>query len=253
VSGIHQPSPRAFWARTRSRLGALVARRPEPGREPVAIAELASPLRLDVVLIRDFLRLCTQHFERGGACDESLTGVARSTSYWTWFCEVHVPRAAPELAGDPGARGRAFVARVAASFALARELRERGVAPRVVLRSARQILPTETGKPVRARYHPDDDAHPLALRWQAGQDVLAPADYAVRRERALAPLDHTRALLAAFDDDPRGYLRFVASGFGQAEPANARELVARVRADAPERAAELEAVLRADGRVELAF
>lgn len=238
MSSLLPPFARALWRRWRL----------EPGREPVAIRALASPLRYDLVVRREFLRLCLAQLERGGECDESLTGVARSTPYWLWFTEVYVPRSAPELASDPAARGRAFVERVRASFELARSFRERGFDARhpIVLRAARELLPTDTGKLVRAPYYAGDGCHRIALLWLSGRETLEPSQYVVRRQRTLAPLDNTFRLREAFRDDRAAYLRFIAAGYGEGEFASAEELLAQVRAKSPERADELESVLRVD-------
>jgi hypothetical protein len=240
VSSLLPPSVRALWLRWR-----LV-----PGREPVPIARLASPLRYDLVVRREFLRLCLAQLERGGECDESLTGVARSTPYWLWFTEVYVPRSAPELARDAAARGRAFTERVRASFELAKSFRERGFDARhpIVLRAGREILPTDTGKLVRAPYYAGDGCHRIALLWLSGREALEPGQYMVRRQRALAPLDNTFRLREGFAGDRAAYLRFIASGYAEGEFASEAALVAHVRAREPERADELVSVLAVDAR-----
>jgi len=252
VSSLLPPSARGLWLRTRLRAGAILSAggwRLERGRERVPIASLASPLRFDLVVRREFLRLCLAQLERGDACDESLTGVARSTPYWLWFTEVYVPRSAPELAKDPAARGRAFAERVRASFELARSFREHGFDARtpIVLRAARDVRPTDSGKLVRAPYYPGDGCHRIALLWLSGQQALEPAQYVVRRQRVLAPLDNTWRLREAFEGDVAGYLRFIASGYAEGEFASAAALVARVRETTPDRVDSLVAVLRADG------
>jgi hypothetical protein len=243
-------SARVFWARARQRLGALVSGqwRLEPGRVPVPIRTLASPLRFDIEVRRDFLALCVEHLERGGECDEQLTGLARSTSYWLWWTEVYIPRSAPRLAADPVARGREFAERVRASFELCRSVSEHGFDLRqpIVLKSARRVLPTDTGKLVEAPLFAGDGCHRIALLWLSGQAELAPEQYVVKRYRALAPLDNTFRLREAFAGDARAYLRFIGSGYGVYDPLTASELIARLRVSAPERVAEAQAVLRVD-------
>ncbi len=251
VSSLLPLSARALWLRMRLRASSLLSAggwRLEPGRERVAIRGLASPLRYDLEVRREFLRLCMAQLESGGECDESLTGIARSTPYWLWFTEVYVPRSAPELANDPAARGRAFAQRVRASFELCRSFRELGFDARlpIILRAGREILPTDSGKLVRAPYYAGDGCHRIALLWLSGRDALEPGQYVVRRERRLAPLDNTFRLRGALRADPAAYVRFIASGYAEGEFSSAHELVARVRATAPQRADELVAVLRAD-------
>ena len=251
MSSLLPPSARSLWLRTRLRAGSLLSGgswRLERGRERVPIARLASPLRYDLEVRREFLRLCLAQLERGGECDETLTGVARSTPYWLWFTEVYVPRSAPELAQDPAARGRAFVERVHASFELAKSFRQRGFDARspIVLRAARVILPSDSGKLVRAPYYAGDGCHRIALLWLSGREALEPGQYVVRRQRELAPLDNTYRLREALRADPAAYLRFIASGYVDRPCASARELVERVRAATPERVDELVAVLAAD-------
>ncbi len=251
MSGDLESTGRALWARARSRMGALVSGhwRLEPGRMPVPIRALASPLRYDLEIRRDFLAHCMAHLERGGECDEQLTGLARSTTYWLWFTQVYVPRSAPKLAADPAARGRAFAERVRASFALCRSVLEHGFDPSqpIVLKAARTVLPTDTGKRVAAPLFAGDGCHRIALLWLSGQAVLEPGQYVVRHYRALAPLDNTFRLLEAFSGDARAYLRFIGSGYGIDDPLTASELIARLRVNAPERVDEVETVLRVDG------
>jgi hypothetical protein len=248
---LEAPGGGAFWARARSRVGALVTGhwRLEPGRVPVPIRMLASPLRYDLEVRRDFLALCVAHLERGGNFDEDLTGLARSTSYWLWWTEVYIPRSAPKLAADPVARGAAFAERVRASFELCRSVRENGFDSRqpIVLKAARHVLPTETGKHVDARVFAGDGCHRLALLWLGGQHELAPGQYVVKHYRSLAPLDNTFRLRAAFEGDARAYLRFIGSGYGVYEPTSRHELIARLRVAAPERLPEVESVLGVDG------
>lgn len=251
MSGDLESPGRALWARARSRVGALVSGqwRLEPGRAPVPIRTLASPLRYDLEVRRDFLAHCVAHLERGGECDEQLTGLARSTTYWLWFTQVYIPRSAPRLAADPVARGRVFAERVRASFALCRSVLEHGFDPRqpIVLKAARTVLPTDTGKRVAAPLFAGDGCHRIALLWLSGQAALEPGQYVVRRYRALAPLDNTFRLLEAFAGDARAYLRYIGSGYGIDDPLTASELIARLRVKAPERVAEVETVLRVDG------
>lgn len=250
MSGVFQTSARALWRRVRGRSGELAARawRAEPGVEPVPIHRLASPLRYDLVVRRDFLALCADHADHGGEGDDRLTNLARSTPYWRWWTDVYVPRSAPELAGDPAARGAAFSARVRATFELLVSFRERGFDPSqpILLHGCDRTLPTDTGKQVSARLFAGDGCHRLALLWLHGQKALEPGQYLVRHQRAYAPLDNTFRLREHLREDPRAYLRFIASSYSDFEFGDARDLCDWVRANAPERAAELDSVLRAD-------
>jgi len=247
---VFQTSARALWRRVRGRSGELAARawRAEPGTEPVPIHRLASPLRYDLVIRRDFLGLCADHADHGGLADDRLTNLARSTPYWHWWTEVYCPRSAPELANDPSARGAGFVARVHASFALVQSFREHGfdAAQPIVLHGCEKTLPTDSGKRVQAKLFAGDGCHRLALLWLSGQKALEPGQYLVRRQRAWAPLDNTFRLRELLREDPKAYLRFIASSYSDFEFGDARDLVDWVRANAPERAAELDSVLRAD-------
>jgi hypothetical protein len=251
MSGVFQTSARSVWRRVRGSAGALAASRGwrvRPGTERVPISGLASPLRYDLEVRRDFLGLCVDHASRGGECDESLTIQARSTAYWLWWTHVYCPRNAPELCEDPAARGRAFAERVRASFALCQSFAERGFDPQhpIVLREAERVLPTETGKTVTARLFAGDGCHRLALLWLAGQDALEAGQYVVRAQRALTPLDNTYLLRDALRDDPRAYLRFLASSYTDFEFGDVRDLLDWVRHNAPLRLPELTSVLRAD-------
>lgn len=248
---MERPSLAGFWQRARRRAGSLVSRawRLERGAVPVPIRTLASPLRFDLEIRRDFLQICAEHLERGGECDDVLTGLARESSYWLWWTDVYCPRSAPQLLSDPIARGKAFAARVRASFELCRSLRERGFdsGQPIVLKAADRVLPTDTGKTVGGPFFAGDGCHRIGLLWLSGQSELAPGQYVVKRYRELSPLDNTFRLRAAFAGDPRAYLRFIGGGYGVYEPMSGAELIARLRVTAPEREAEVESVLRVDG------
>ena len=118
------------------RLIRRVSHRVETGTEPVAIDELVSPLRYDILVRQRFLdRIAT-----AAGDDDVRAAVAapEGRAYFAWFSGIVVPRFLPDLAGDARAIRTAFEYRVRSSVALCESFASSGYdsAQPVVLRPA---------------------------------------------------------------------------------------------------------------------
>lgn len=247
-------SARAWLHFQRLRARALLGRRGyriRRGRTRVPIASLASPLRYDIVVRRDFLAELQRRLDEPHA---RLSAWARETPYWVWFRRVRWERASARYRSRHAGVEAAFADRVARAVALCRSFATRGFDPRwpIELKSADRMLPTEEGKRAELPLVAGSGCHRIALLWLAGQRELEPDQYVVRHYTQLAPLDNTRLLRELFVDRPSEYVRYVASAYLPAGAAvsGAGELAEWVATHAPERAGNLAALLRADGIVD---
>lgn len=246
-------SARAWLRHQGMRALARLARRPyrvRRGRERVSISSLASPLRYDIVVRRDFLAELRARLD---APLPELVTWARGTSYWVWFRDVRWQRASPRFRARQPDVAAAFAERVRGAISLSRSFARRGFDPRfpITLKSADRFLPTEGGKKVEGRFVAGGGCHRIALLWLGGARELEPDQYVIHHFRELTPLDNTRLLRTLLRERPEDYVRFVASAYRPTATADVRELVRGVSENAPERLENLTTLLRSDGIVEL--
>jgi len=221
-----------------------------PGDEPVALAELVSPLRYDVLVRARFLERLAERLERVGGDLDGAVREGLEHPYHTWFTTIALPRYRPREAASERRRQAAFRERVRRSAVLLASFRRHGFDPRhpVSLSTAVPGAPTESGKVVPRRLYPVDGCHRLALLLVAGHGTLEPAWYRVRTEPLAAPIDNTHALLGTLRVDPVEYYRFLSLGYAGAGLDDRASLLREVAARRPDRLAELERVLEIDER-----
>jgi hypothetical protein len=217
----------------------------EPGREPVRIDDLVSPLRYDV-LVRERFLACLRQAD-GDVADalESPAGVA----YRTWFREIVVRRFKPDLIGREQEIEEALAARVRASGDLVASFEAAGYDPRrpITLFSGRKLLPTTTGKRLGGRLFAGDGCHRLALLRLHGIDVLQPDSYRVQVAPRYAPLDNTAELIPMLGVELEEYLDFLALTYAPGRASTTRDELLEQTADLnPERVDELAAILVID-------
>ena len=215
-----------------------------PGTGPVPVAELISPLRYDILVRERFLdRLA--HVDQPGDAVAGSEGLA----YRAWFEGLVVPRFMPKLLGDPDAISAAFADRVQRSADLLRSFADSGYdrGRPIVLQAGRRLQPTATGKRLARPVFAGDGCHRLALLRTSGTSDLAPDDYVVERSATLKPIDNTATLIPLLRIGIKEYLAFLSLCYAPgANPASEAELRAWVAERVPERAAELDGVLRVD-------
>ena len=223
--------------------------RHRPGREPVDIGSLVSPLRYDVLVRAELFDLMEQRgldeIERD---PQRLIEAAKRHPYRVWFREVACAIRMPWLLEDPPAFERAFRERVERSVQLLRSYQQRGFDPKtpLTLCSGRQILATRTGKRVSGPLFAGDGCHRLALLLRDGVTELAPDWYRVRIYRTLSPRDSTAALLPALAIPRERYYAFLSLGYTEGPRRARAELVEEVRRQRPEKLPELLALLSID-------
>jgi hypothetical protein len=228
--------------------GLLERRSYLPGDEPVALDELVSPLRYDIMVRAEHFRFLDEHLELLERDVEAYLRLVRGHPYFTWYTTVALPRYRPRAHADEQRRFAAFRRRVLGAAVLWRSFKAVGFDPRqpVTLRIARPGAVTPTGKAVRRRYHAGDGCHRLALLVAVGEPTLPPDWYRVRNDPLPSLFDNTSALIGPLDLGRATYYGFVARGYG-AGPATSREAIVRhVEVHAPDRLAELLQLLAVD-------
>lgn len=221
--------------------------RERPGREPVRIDDLISPLRYDVIVRQRFLERID-----GITADDRLRAAVETPegrAYSAWFRGIAVPRFLPAIAADADAVDRAFAERVRRTAELSASVATSGYSPRqpIVLRSGHRIAATDTGKRIGHRLFAGDGCHRLALLRRGGTSVLEAGAYRVATAATLHPLDNTAPLISLLDLARPEYFEFLSLTYSPGDPcAGEAELRARVAERAPERLAELEGVLAVD-------
>jgi hypothetical protein len=240
-----------LWSPLKARFGSPRSRVVElPGEEPIDIAPIISPLRLDILLRRDWFDFRASQRERFDADFAALLEASLRHPYGTWFRVVVAGSVHPEYLASETRFLREFASRLRRSVALQDSFEaNRLVASKpIVLKSGEQVHPTASGKRIASELYAGNGCHRLALLLRAGRKRLEPGEYVVRRALEYTPRDNTGRLLEALGMHADDYYRFVsmAYGEGEGEGVSRESLLERVRSKEPERLAELESILLAD-------
>jgi hypothetical protein len=233
------------------RVGASVRRRTVSfraplGTEPVPVAELISPLRLDILVRVELFRLIDTLPD---VAPTALPDVARGTHYETWFRRVAMARYQPEVADDDRRFAAAFDERVTSATELWRSFRAHGYDERypIVLRQPGPKTQLPEGKPVRRPRYMGDGCHRLAMMVAAGTDAVPPGRYRVDPMPVPQVLDNTSVLLPLLRPAEDEYAAFLAMGYGVSGGTTVETVLDAVRVHAPDRWEEAVAVAVADG------
>jgi hypothetical protein len=233
----------------RRRIPGLLRLAYRSGREAVPIADLISPLRYDILVRQRYLEVVQ---ERRALADEDFVAfmeLSRRQPYFTWFSQVVVAKGNhPEILDDPALLNAAFERRVRRSIELHDSFQSTGYDKRrpIILRTAKEIAPTWTGKRLARRLYAGDGCHRLAWLRLSGVDVLEPAMYRVHVAEAFTPHDDTALLMEAIGIDRPNYLSFLSLSYADRELSSEEALLDHVRSTAPDRLGELEEVLAVD-------
>ncbi len=225
-----------------------------PGRDPVPLAELVSPLRYDVVVRARFFEFYDARRDLYVNDFPAFLDAARAEPYFTWFSRIAMSRYKPRVAADPKLLAAAFEDRVRRAALLWEAFSARGFDSRfpVTLRVAGRRTRSPAGKDVRRPFYMGDGCHRLALLLASGQPMLPTELYRVDPTPLHLVIDNTGPLLRALDLSEADYVAFLAFGYITREVTPAisdlSDLTAVVRAERPELLDELEQVLAADGR-----
>jgi hypothetical protein len=254
-----RPVPKAapatlYWRDLLGRVQARVARsrsRLVAGRDlgdAVDIARLVCPLRYDLSVRIDFIRLLREEW---GLYETNLPAFLdrpESKAYYVWFKDVACARFQPRLSRDSRRLAPVFVERVHETARLWKSIQTNGYNPTtpIRLRAGHPVCPVN-GKVINSTYYAGDGCHRMACLFVGGQTQLLPEQYEVLIQPNFRPLDNTTLLIRHLPLDRAGYLRFI-SGFycagGELDTPEA--ILSQVAASKPDLLAELETVFAYD-------
>lgn len=214
------------------------------------IRHLISPLRYDVLVRQEFIRLMIVEWTTYEADIEAFLELARQQDYYIWFREVATFHIGIENPGDREALDRAFRRRVHKTGRLVGEFARTGYRPVYPITIQETDTPhtTGTGKTLHKRFHLVDGCHRLALLHMIGVPALPPTHYRlIPREEA--PVDNTTHLVRTLGLSPARYYRFLSMSYGSGVAHDDRaSLLDDVATNQPHLLEELRSVLAVDER-----
>ena len=216
--------------------------------EAIDIPALISPLRYDVVAIRDFLRLFLERRELARSDFGRFLEQARQHRYYQWIA-AHYRRFFPEESRNPQAHTTRIARKIRQTIDIWDAL-EGGFDRRfpIEIRVTSRLLPTETGKRVSLRYILGDGSHRLACLMVQGMTELPGDFYRLRWYRRHRPFDATWALTSQGQLPEGEYFAFLSEVYGAPEDCRDRiSFMLFIQRALPEREAEVRTILRVDG------
>lgn len=234
--------------RFRNRLPRFARFAYQPGREPIPIDHLVSPLRYDILVRERYFAVLRERRELAEEDVGAFIELSRQQPYFAWFTQVVIPRFRPEMVGDDARVDAAFARRVRASIELYDAIESTGYDRRrpIILLTGREIAPTSTGKRLAQRIYAGDGCHRLAWLRMAGVDVLEPDMYRLRVAQVFTPHDNTAPLLDAMAISPRDYFSFLSLAYADRQLYSEEALLDHVRSMDPGRLREVREVVAID-------
>jgi hypothetical protein len=237
---------RRAWARI-ARLGQQIV----PGSalgESIDIGRLICPLRYDVWVRIEFIRLLRDEWALYRDDLSAFLDRAPARAYYVWFRDVRCVRYHPQVARDPELLESAFMERVHKSARLWHSVDRDGfdVSTPIRLMSGRSIR-NVNGKAIRGRYFAGDGCHRIACLHLIGRANLEPAHYEVSIQPSLEPMDNTAILIDCLPIGRAAYLRYLSHFYCDgAELDSADGILHDVASRKPDLLPELESVLAFD-------
>jgi hypothetical protein len=216
--------------------------------DTVDIARLVCPLRYDLCVRIDFIRLLREKWSLYETDLAEFLDRPESKAYYVWFKDVACARFQPELSRDTRRLAPVFVERVHATARLWRSIQTNGYNPEtpIQLRAGHPVSPVN-GKVINSTYYAGDGCHRMASLFVAGQTQLLPEQYEVLIQPNFRPLDNTTLLIRHLPLDRAGYLRFISGFYCEGRVFDTPEaILSQVAASKPELLAELETVFAFD-------
>lgn len=211
----------------------------------ISIAELISPLRLDVLIRAEFFRFAEAHLDLWERDRRAFMQLAYGQDYRVWYRDIASQLSAVPLRSTVQRHG--YERRVARSVAMMQRFATQGFDDRrpINLWHVADVRPTFSGKNVSRSFFIGDGCHRLALLHNSGVEALTEDMVRCQPVAAFAPRDNTYELIRRIPMSEGRLLQFLASGYGvAAEPGESLESVLqRMPAD---RAAEFAAVAAID-------
>jgi hypothetical protein len=245
IAAFMEGSSRGF----RRRIPGLLQLAYRPGRDPVPINDLVSPLRYDIIVRQRYLEVLR---ERRGLAEEDFEAfmeLSRQQPYFKWFTRVVVPSGNhPDMVGDDQRLNAAFERRVRRSIALHDAFESTGYDRRrpIILRTGADIAPTSTGKRLAQRIYAGDGCHRLAWLRMTGVEALEPRMYRLHVSQVFTPRDETALVMAAMAISRRDYLSFLSLAYADRELSSEDALLDHIRSTDPDRLPEIEHVIAID-------
>jgi hypothetical protein len=238
MRALHLPSFRDLITRVQARV-ARYRQEIVPGTkigESIDIGRLICPLRFDLCVRIDFIRLLRDEWSLYADDLSRFLDRPESKAYYVWFKEVRCARYSPELYRNDQLLLPAFIRRVHETARIWRSIERDGYdrSTPIRLESGRSIG-SVNGKTISFPYFAGDGCHRMASLYLNGQTRLEPEDYEVHFRRAFEPLDITTILLKHLPLDRTTYLNFISrfycNGLRLDSADRILQQVARERAD----------------------
>lgn len=178
--------------------------------ESVPIGRLMCPLRYDLLVRIEFIRLLRDQWSMYADNLSRFLERPQSRAYYVWFKEVACARYRREIYGDDKLLHSAFVGRVHETARLWKSITSNGYdqSTPVRLQSGHSVR-TVHGKRINSAYFAGDGCHRLSCLYLMGHDRLEPEQYEVELSRSYQPLDNTAILIKKLPLDRTEYLHFL--------------------------------------------
>lgn len=216
--------------------------------EAIDIDRLICPLRYDVCVRIEFIRLLRDQSVLYSQDLGAFLERPQSRAYFIWFREVVCARYRPRIYRDEQLLKQAFVERVHETARLWAAIEQEGYDPStpIRLRSGRSIR-TVNGKAMTTPYFAGDGCHRMACLYLIGQTRLEPEQYEVQIDRVFEPLDNTAILARHIPLDRATYLNFISAFYCDGlELDDPDRIVQHVASHKPDLLPELKSVLAFD-------
>lgn len=223
-----------------------VLSRVERGQVPVSIRELATPMRYDIVIRRQFFELLRINEELLRTDEDAFVELVKHSDYYTWFRELWWPKVYPKWNATPEMVDQLFRKRVRSSATLFFNIRNDGWNTKhpILFRSGSKILPAHSGVELKRDFYAGDGCHRLAILWDQGQEMLPAEYYRVCIYQRYAPLDNTRILRTLGILTEANYIEYLARYYLGHECREREKLLEETRRINPARLDELCRVLQ---------
>lgn len=218
-----------------------------PGVEAIKIDEIVSPLRYDILIRLEFLRLIHKERDTIGSNFEVFFNKTLGTNYYTWYVETLRFYRSEALNSEDKLR-TSYRKRVLSTLKLYRSFCDKGFDPRepITLATGKNVLPTDTGKRLPLDIYAHDGCHRIALLMFSGATTLQPGQYRLKRFQECRPLDRTNKLLPHLHLSEMEYCEFISMAYSEKAHTTFDELSASVKQHSPARVGELENIIRID-------
>jgi hypothetical protein len=216
--------------------------------QAVDIARLMCPLRYDLWVRIEFIRLLRDESKLYSGDLAEFLDRPESRAYYRWFKEVACARFHPDIYRDDRLVQPVFLRRVQETSKLWDSIQRTGYdwSSRIRLRSGRTVQQVNNKRIDSANFL-GDGCHRLSCLYVMGQTQLDPSQYEVEVAPVYQPLDNTAILIKSLPLDRIRYLRFISRYYCHGlELDSPDEIRARVAEKRPSLLSELESVFAFD-------